>query len=90
MNKSNWCCPVCDVHLDIQDMGNEIVAAYCTYPNCPSRAAQQGAESKTEEGAFHKLERMIEVEVNQNNGHGPMCGCGCCMDKDLQEWNQTL
>ena len=90
MNRSNYLCPICNVHLSIQDMMNGSVAAWCAHTDCPSFSAQQGAESKTEEGAVHKLERAIEVEVDQNNGHGPMCGCACCMDKDLQEWNQTL
>jgi len=90
MNRSNYLCPICNVHLAIQDMLNGSVATWCTYKDCPSLAANRGAESKTEEGAVHKLERAVEIEVNQNNEHGPMCGCECCMSKTLEEWNRSL
>jgi hypothetical protein len=86
MNKSNYLCPICNVHLNVQDMMNGSIAAWCGYMHCPSRAANEGAESVSEEGAYLKLERMVEVEVNQNNQHGAMCGCACCMDKQLEAY----
>lgn len=90
MNKSKYICPICDVQLSLEDTISGGVAVWCAHANCPSHAASAGAEGKDEEHAHYLTQRLIEREVTQNDRHGPMCGCGSCMDRTLEEWNRTL
>lgn len=80
-------CPICEHRLAVACVGQSYVV-WCGYGACPSGAAEQGAEGPTEDAAIDKLHRLIEVEVGQNNRHGAMCGCPCCMDLTLVEWKE--
>ncbi len=84
--KSKYTCPVCDVNLSLEDTLSGGVALWCAYKNCPSYSAGKGAESKSEPSAFYQVQKSIEQEINQNDQHGPMCGCDGCMTHSLEEW----
>jgi len=70
ITQSIYVCPVCDVQLDMETVRNGDIAVFCTDNRCPCRSMLEGATSYTEQQAYDKLCRKVEVERMQNDEVG--------------------
>jgi len=67
MTNSKYICPVCELPLSLEDTLSGGIAAFCAWGKCPSYVANNGAEAKTEDDAFRRLQGLIEQEITQND-----------------------
>ena len=63
--RSELCCPCCGMELCKQPVGTNAVELWCGFGPCASEAANEGATSTTELGAFNALGSAVRLERSQ-------------------------
>lgn len=63
--KSSYTCPACEKPLKLTYAPLRRVMLYCPHGSCESFAANQEHVGETEQEAFKKLERAVEVEIEK-------------------------
>lgn len=66
--KTGYICPVCHESLFVHTLTNPTqLVIFCDWQPCPSRIPRDGVLGKTNQEAYDKLCRMVEIELGQND-----------------------